>query len=246
MTHHQESQHSPPRYVVVNADDFGISHGVNRGIVDAHARGVVTSTSLMVARPAARDAAAMSRDYPDLGIGLHFDHLGDDVGPRGFDTDDSAIVRDALRRQLEQFHALLGRGPTHLDSHHHLHRQPHLIELFRATAAELNAPLRSGGQINYVGGFYAQWEWRVTELRYVSAEFLEELLRDQALPGEWTELSCHPGYVSPDFQSVYLTEREAELKTLVDPRVRQIVAQLGVRLCTFADFSRASAGGRVA
>jgi predicted glycoside hydrolase/deacetylase ChbG (UPF0249 family) len=106
----------------------------------------------------------------------------------------------------------------------------------------MNIPLRSGGRINYVGGFYAQWEWRVTELRYVGVEFLEELLREQAKPGAWSELSCHPGYVSPDFSSVYLSEREEELKTLIDPRVREIIDHLGVRLCTFADYTRANGG----
>lgn len=233
------------RYVVINADDFGISRGVNRGIIDGHARGVVTSTSLMVARPAAQEAAEMSRDHPKLGIGLHFDHLGDDEGPRGFDTENPAAVRDALRQQLDTFHALLGRPPTHIDSHHHLHRQPHLIELFRGWADELRLPLRHGGRVNYISGFYAQWEWLVTELRYVSVDFLIELLRKQTTPGAWSEVSCHPGYVSSDFQSVYLTEREAELKTLLDPRVRDAIDQLGIRLCNFTDYPSA-AGGPIA
>ena len=61
------------RYVIVNADDFGQSHGVNRGIIQAHTHGVVTSASLMVRWPAATEAAAYSCAHPDLSVGLHFD-----------------------------------------------------------------------------------------------------------------------------------------------------------------------------
>ena len=52
------------RVLIVNADDFGLSAGVNRGIVEAHERGIVTSASLMVRRPAAREAADYARTHP--------------------------------------------------------------------------------------------------------------------------------------------------------------------------------------
>jgi predicted glycoside hydrolase/deacetylase ChbG (UPF0249 family) len=59
------------RYLVVNADDFGSCSGVNRGIAEAHARGIVTSTSLMVGRPASEEAALVARAFPALSVGLH-------------------------------------------------------------------------------------------------------------------------------------------------------------------------------
>ena len=61
------------RWVIVNADDFGRSRGVNRGIVEAHERGIVTSASLMVRWAAAADAAAYARMRPELSVGLHVD-----------------------------------------------------------------------------------------------------------------------------------------------------------------------------
>src|SRR5919201_1887636 len=61
------------RYLIVNADDFGQSAGVNRGIIEAHERGIVTSASLMVRWPAATEAAAYARDHPELSLGLHLD-----------------------------------------------------------------------------------------------------------------------------------------------------------------------------
>ena len=61
------------RCVIVNADDFGQSPGVNRGIIEAHQHGIVTSASLMVNWPAAAEAAAYGRAHADLSLGLHFD-----------------------------------------------------------------------------------------------------------------------------------------------------------------------------
>src|SRR5260370_3831130 len=61
------------RYLIVNADDFGQSPGVNRGIIEAHERGIVTSASLMVRWPAAAEAAAYARLHPRLSVGLHLD-----------------------------------------------------------------------------------------------------------------------------------------------------------------------------
>src|SRR5438552_1298467 len=61
------------RYLIVNADDFGLSVGVNRGIIRAHEEGIVTSASLMVRWPAAAEAAAYARTAARLGVGLHVD-----------------------------------------------------------------------------------------------------------------------------------------------------------------------------
>ena len=60
-----------PRQLVVNADDFGISRGVNRGIVEAHRQGIVTSASLMPNLPSAEDALTRATTCPGLGLGLH-------------------------------------------------------------------------------------------------------------------------------------------------------------------------------
>ena len=56
------------KFLIVNADDFGASAGVNRGILECHTRGVVTSTSLMVTGRAVREAVAISRDQPEQAI----------------------------------------------------------------------------------------------------------------------------------------------------------------------------------
>jgi predicted glycoside hydrolase/deacetylase ChbG (UPF0249 family) len=221
------------KYLIVNADDFGASTGVNRGILECHTRGVLTSASLMVTGRAVREAVLISRDAPDLSIGLHWDVWGEDE--REFDISDVNAVRNEFRRQLDEFCDLLGRPPTHVDSHRHAHRKKHLMPVFRELVQPLGVPLRCDGQVQFVGGFYAQWEWMVTNLEYVSVPFLQRMLRDEVLAG-WTEFSCHPGYRSPDYSAVYLSEREAEVHTLTDPRIRESVNELGISLVSYADY----------
>jgi predicted glycoside hydrolase/deacetylase ChbG (UPF0249 family) len=227
------------KYLIVNADDFGASTGVNRGILECHERGVVTSTSLMVTGRAVDEAVAISRDHPALAVGLHWDVWGEDE--REFDTENVPAVCAEFRRQLEEFQRLMGRMPTHIDSHRHAHREEHLREVFRELVAPLGVPLREDGQVQFVGGFYAQWEWQVTNLEYVSVPFLQRLLREE-VPDGWTEISCHPGYRSPDYRSVYLAEREAEVRTLTDPRIRATLVDLDIHLASYADFRRAGGG----
>ncbi len=60
----------------MTADDLGLSAGVTRGILEAHRRGVVRSTSLLVTFPAAQEAAALALAEPDLEVGLHLDLVG--------------------------------------------------------------------------------------------------------------------------------------------------------------------------
>ena len=221
------------KYLIVIADDFGASAGVNRGILECHTHGVVTSTSLMVTGRAVHEAVALGRDHPALAVGLHFDVCGEDE--REFDTEDVTAVRDEFRRQLDEFHRLLGRLPTHVDSHRHVHRQEHLMPVFRELVAPLGVPLRGDGRVHFVGGFYAQWEWQVTNLEYVGVPFLQRMLREEIVAA-WTEVSCHPGYVTPDYSPVYLIEREAELRTLTDPRIRQTIDELGLSLASYAEY----------
>ncbi len=188
----------------------------------------------MVTGRAVDEAVAMSRDHPRLAIGLHWDVWGEDE--REFDIEDLPAVRDEFRRQLDRFHHLLGRLPTHIDSHRHAHREEHLMPVFQTLVAPLGVPLRdSPGSPRFVGGFYAQWEWQVTNLEYVSVPFLQRMLREE-VPEGWTEFSCHPGYRSPDYTSVYSAEREAEVRTLTDPRIRATIAEEGIRLASYADY----------
>jgi predicted glycoside hydrolase/deacetylase ChbG (UPF0249 family) len=221
------------KYLIFNADDLGLSTGVNRGIMEAHGRGIVTSASLMVTRGAVEDAVLMLRDCPELSIGLHWD-----ISNEGeFDLSDPTAVRVSFRRQVDRFEQLLGRLPTHIDSHHHVHRDERVASSFQELVKALGMPLRGDGRVACVGGFYAQWEYGVTNLEYVGVPFLQQLLREEVGEG-WTEIACHPGYVSSDLQSIYSRERETELETVTDARIPRILDEFGIRLKSYADYAR--------
>ena len=59
------------RRLIVNADDFGYTSGVNRAIVEAHAQGIVTSSTLMANGPAFSEAAQLTKNLPKLSVGCH-------------------------------------------------------------------------------------------------------------------------------------------------------------------------------
>jgi predicted glycoside hydrolase/deacetylase ChbG (UPF0249 family) len=225
-----------PRLLIVNADDFGLSPGINEGIVEAHGRGIVTSASLMVGALGATAAAVRAGKYPDLSLGLHF------VEPEGVDLDDPAQAARAFAIQLERFRELVGSDPTHVDSHHHVHAESRRMATFSALVAPLGVPLRHDGRVPYIGGFYAQSERGVTDLRHVSREFLVEVVGNEPVEG-FSELGCHPARVTGDFSSSYLREREAELRTLTAPGLREEFEAIGVRLVSFRDWA-ASPGAR--
>jgi predicted glycoside hydrolase/deacetylase ChbG (UPF0249 family) len=226
------------RYLIVNADDFGASSGVNRAILECHRGGMLTSASLMVTGAALPEALSISEAHPDLAVGLHWDVIGEDE--REFDLRDERAVRGAFQAQLESFVELMGRAPTHIDSHRHLHLRAEVRDLFCELTAPLGVPLRGDGRVHFIGGFYAQWEWGVTELRHVSVEALQRIIREEVGEG-WTEIACHPGYVSPDYKAIYSSEREAELRTLTDPRIRRTMDELGIRLESYATHARLAA-----
>ena len=227
------------RFLIVNADDFGQSPGINRGVIRAHQHGIVTSATLMVRWPAAEDAAAYARSHSDLSVGLHLD-LGEWEYVAGewraryevVDTEDPTAVEAEVGHQLETFCRLLGRHPTHLDSHQHVHRHEPARSSLQRAGERLGVPVRhltSG--VRYRGDFYGQdgRGWPVPDA--ITVEALVGLLA--GLPAGVTELGCHPG--EPEgLDSTYRTERAVEMETLCEPRVRAAVADSGIRLRSFA------------
>jgi predicted glycoside hydrolase/deacetylase ChbG (UPF0249 family) len=216
---------------IVNADDFGASEGINRGVLEAHETGVLTSASLMVGRPASASAAAAARRRPGLGVGLHFELTAPDAGP--------ALVRRTLEAQLERFRTLMGALPTHLDAHHNLHRRPELAPCFAEVAARHGLPLREHGAVRYFSRFYGRWDGE-SHPEQISVERLLAMLANE-IGDEITEVACHPGYRDPDFRSEYDAEREVELRTLCDPALREGIVRLGIHLIDHRDVPRAAA-----
>jgi hopanoid biosynthesis associated protein HpnK len=171
---------------VINADDFGLSTGINEGISVAHEQGILRSASLMPNGEAFSDAVDRIRQLPDLGVGVHLSLVGETpIAPvnslRGLARQGklpdsyAAFARDYLLRRFSlaevrremraQIDQVLEAGiqPTHLDSHQHIHLLPGILEL--------TLDLAQAYQINVVrvpddrtGLFRMRTSWRRVQL----------------------------------------------------------------------------------
>lgn len=250
------------RWLIVNADDLGRTTGINQGIFEAHRRGIVSSATLMVGFPAAAEAASELRSHPALGVGLHVTLTGarptlapesvatlvDRSGrfpprPEGILDPDPGELRREIRNQLAIFHDLVGRAPTHLDSHHHSHRRPAVLEALVEIARERRLPVRSSSPA--VAARLAEARIASTDAfveRFFDADArLEVLLAilDQLGAGS-TELMCHPARVDDELRgaSSYAEPRQRELAVLTAPEALARLARLGIRLTRFDELPR--------
>jgi len=150
---------SPPcRRLIVNADDFGRSESINAAVLRAHCDGILTTASLMVNEPAAKEAVALAREHPRLGVGLHLTLLlghsalppsripglvnarGEfgvnpvGAGWRYFVTKRLRTqLRDELAAQFERFQQT-GLELDHVNGHLHLHLHPTIFALLMENA----------------------------------------------------------------------------------------------------------------
>lgn len=153
------------RRLIVNADDFGLTAGVNRGIVEAHENGVVTSATLMANGRAFEDAIALAQSRPRLGVGCHIvlvdgapllnqDQVASLLDPRGNGSGEphfrqgigrfgalallGRLAADEIEAEATaQIRKLQSAGVpvTHLDSHKHTHLFPHVLRPLLRAAA---------------------------------------------------------------------------------------------------------------
>lgn len=242
------------RVLIINADDLGYDPAVSEGILTAMRKGVVSSATLIVNSPHSKDAAAKAGD---LAVGLHLNLARFTPLWTGFPTEllDQRELSEALAAQLppevveketlaqlDRFESLLGRSPTHVDVHKHLHTNAPVLEGLRAAAAAgglpvraVNEPmrraLRSSGlktPDHFIGDAGAQAYWTLSQLR----QALERLE-----PGV-TELMCHPGYAPAMVRSGYSVQREVELETFIHPSARALLKRFGVSVTDFTVLQR--------
>jgi predicted glycoside hydrolase/deacetylase ChbG (UPF0249 family) len=146
------------------------------------------------------------------------------------------------RAQLRRFREILGRLPTHFDTHHHAHRLPVVLEALLVLAWETGRPIRAASpevqaQLRREG---IPTTDRFREDFFGPAATVDTLRRiiDEAEPGT-TELMCHPAYVDDLLRqgSSYSEPRAAELKALVAVEVRHALQASGVKLTDFTSLS---------
>lgn len=242
------------RRLIVNADDFGLTPGVSAGILLAHRRGIVTSTTVLVTGALDRELLRAALDSA-LGLGLHVNltHGTPLTGPSSLTDAAGRFVRDPrqaaararprdveaeVAAQVERFVRLTGRTPTHLDSHHHVALWDPVAEVVLAVARRLGVPVRAETALarararsrgvrtpdRFVGGSGPEPFWTPPRLRV-------ELRR---LPPGVTEFMTHPGHLDAALAaSRYARQRETELVALGTPEARGAALALGVQLSHF-------------
>jgi hypothetical protein len=253
------------KYLIVNADDFNLTAGVTRGIVDGHRNGIITSTTVMVNLPGLARSRDLAQEAPGLGLGLHFNlTLGTpvlspvavsslvDASGRFFRDRErvghvgvSAEIRDEAAAQATRFMEAFGRRPTHIDTHYHMHRLARVLDAVLDVAADLGLPVRAVTP-------EMAWQIRARGLpapdrmvgdvgpdAYWTAESLVGFI--ETADDGVTELMCHPGYADDALSmSTYCKQREGELRGLCDPRPRAALAEASVRLINYAELAAMS------
>src|SRR5262245_13297844 len=181
------------RQLVVNADDLGLTVGVNDGIFDAHELGVLTSASLFANAPATSDAVRRARAHTSLGVGAHLALV--DATPLlparsvpTLVTDDGRFrpswrpfivaclqgrvslveVERELSAQIERLRDS-GVSLTHLDAHKHVHLYPPIFSVVARLAARFAVPVV---RVPYERGSWlnaAVWGWGRRNYRTAAA-----------------------------------------------------------------------------
>jgi predicted glycoside hydrolase/deacetylase ChbG (UPF0249 family) len=138
--------------LIVNADDFGFTHDVNEGIVEAHRRGILTATTLMANGAAFEDAVKRACEAPSLDVGVHLVLVGGHSvidGERPLPASVGELIGAVARRRIRVYEELVaqvrrvaaaGIRPTHLDTHKHTHLLPPVLEAVASIGQEFGIP----------------------------------------------------------------------------------------------------------
>ena len=247
--------------LIVNADDFGRSTGVDDGIVRAQRDGIVTSTTFMTNGPSAQHAASLARATPTLDVGVHLvltyaRPLSNPARIRSLVRDDGSFWRpsELLARPFDREEALveygaqfararelIGREPTHVDTHHWVHDHPALSWAVCELARETGAAARThtaAQRDEYRAKGVRTTDHFTREFQHPGhIEVADLLALISRVEDGVTELMCHPGEPDPELvaTSAYARERPLELAVLTDPRIRRALEREHITLTTFAE-----------
>lgn len=239
--------------LIINADDFGMCEGVSLGIIKCHTDGVLTSTTLMTNMPFAPKAVEMARMYPKLGLGIHLvstcgtpiipgrKSFTDENGnfkklkdyPNGTPAMDPDELYDEWKAQIELFIRLVGKKPTHIDSHHHSHLLPGNIEVAKRLAKEYDLPMRLEEDLGLdyepaplIRGFGSN----------INTEYFDKIIT----PDGVQELMCHPAFIDYHLytNSSYCNERVYEMKFIRSQEFRNWLNDHNIELINYSEISK--------
>lgn len=208
------------KYLVVNADDFGYSPSVNKGIIEGHVKGIITSTTVLVDAVAVQEAAELSQ-YPDLSVGLHFNPKpGEDLEAE-------------FRRQLELFESIVGHKPDSIDTHKSLPSdKKNMEQMLRKYSDDHNTPVRRLGKAKFIRSFFGlnvDGSGTLNEDNVTVASLKAAI--DEA-DSEVNEIMTHVGYCDDYLlsKSSYNKTREKELQSVLDPSIKSYIESKDLKL----------------
>lgn len=243
--------------LIFNADDFGLTEGVNLGILKAFRDGVVRSTTLMVNMPFAKDAVKIAKQNPELGVGVHLTITAGspvlnkknsllDAEGKFHNKDllydytvelDTEELYDEWKAQIEKFIQLMKDKPTHIDSHHHIHLVPKYMEVALKLAEEYNIPIRE-----------QKWDNKKYEYVKLKQDFiytnctLDYFLKDERsiLEEDIAEVMCHPAFIDDHLMKIssYNVDRCKELGILTSEELQNWIKENNIELINYRDLKK--------
>jgi predicted glycoside hydrolase/deacetylase ChbG (UPF0249 family) len=247
---------TPSRFLIINADDLGISPEVNRGICIAYEKGVVTDSSLLIKGPCVHQAIEMIKKNPSFPVGIHIDldpllgwkSPGIERLPRQKllemmnEPDFAGKVKKEIDNQMTAF-LDAGLILSHIDTHHHVHGFPKIFELLVEAMGRHNIKAIRFSKIGYsllgrgdipITTEHAQWmedvlcEKKILHPHHLIDPIVPFSLKE--IPSGVTELMVHPG-IGGD------TWRQKDFEMLMDPLFMSTVKDQGIQLIGFAELA---------
>ncbi|MDQ6598807.1 chitin disaccharide deacetylase [Bacillus salipaludis] len=199
--------------LIVNADDFGFSPGVNYGIIDSYLYGIVNSTTMMMNLTGTDHAIRLAKKNPELQVGIHLvltcgkpllKDVPSLVDKEGFFHSLSDLPKanqisiDELERewtaQIERFISS-GLKPSHFDSHHHVHFIEEFQPVIKNLSEKFGLPVRRNGHIQ-VNGVKSFSDLSLFDFygEGVAPDYFNKLA-ERIDDGKIVEIMCHPAYL---------------------------------------------------
>ncbi|MCJ7663270.1 MAG: ChbG/HpnK family deacetylase [Desulfobacterales bacterium] len=245
---------TPSRFLIINADDLGLSAEANRGIFIAHEKGVVTDASLLIQGPYARQAIETIKKNPSFHVGIHVDldpllawkSPGIERLPRQKllemmnEPDFTKQVRKEIDKQVTAF-LDGGLTPSHIDTHHHVHGFPQIFEPLveamdrygiRAVRFSKKGYTLLGREDIPITSEQAQWMEDALRTRKIfhPHHLIDPLLPFslKEIPAGVTELMVHPSMGGDEW-------RQKDFEMLIDPLFMGTVRDEGIQLISFSE-----------
>jgi predicted glycoside hydrolase/deacetylase ChbG (UPF0249 family) len=247
---------TPSRFLIINADDLGISPEVNRGIFIAYEKRVVTDSSLLIKGPYAQQALEMIKESTSFQVGIHIDldpllgwkSPGIERLPRQKllemmnKPDFIKRIKHEVDKQMTDF-LDAGLIPSHIDTHHHVHGFPRIFELLVDAMGRHNIKAIRFSKKGYallgredipITAEHACWmenTLRKREIRHPHY-FFDPIspFSLKEIPAGVSELMVHPSMGGDKW-------RQRDFEMLMDPLFLSTVQDEGIQLISFPDLA---------